>query len=57
MVTFASNAGGALSLSNLETNNKIGQINMTEVANAVANANGTDAVEVTVTEVDIHLFF
>lgn len=56
MVTFASNDGGALGMSDLEMNSKVGMINLTEVESAVVNANGTEAVEVTVTEVSVSEF-
>lgn len=56
VVTFASNDGGALGMSDLDHNSKVGQINMTEVESALVNANGTEAVEVTVTEVGIPEF-
>lgn len=57
MVTFASNDGGALGMSDLEHNSVVGMINLTEVESAVAMANGTGDVEVAVTEASGLIFW
>ncbi|KAI0072711.1 calcium-dependent phosphotriesterase [Panus rudis PR-1116 ss-1] len=54
-VTFASNDGGALGMSDLEHNNQVGKISLKEVAEAIKNSDshGVAPVNVSVTKLDL----